>query len=58
MSDRKVAAITLNTERLTPAEVDAETAEIEKETGLVTVAPLFHGVGRVVDRLDEMRRAK
>jgi uncharacterized NAD-dependent epimerase/dehydratase family protein len=58
VSDRKVAAITVNTERLQPSEVDAVTAEIERETGLVTVAPLFHGVGRVVDRLDEMRRAK
>ncbi len=58
VSGRKVAAITLNTERIAPTEVDRVTADIEKETGLVTVAPLFQGVGRVVDRLDEMRREK
>jgi uncharacterized NAD-dependent epimerase/dehydratase family protein len=49
ITDRRVYAITINTEGLSREEALREKERIEKETGIPTVIPLLEGVGRIVD---------
>ncbi|MFN8072874.1 MAG: DUF1611 domain-containing protein [Mycobacterium sp.] len=46
---RPVAAVTINTQGMDPASVDAECARLERRLGRPVVAPLEHGLGRVVE---------
>uniref|UniRef100_A0A7C1G9H4 DUF1611 domain-containing protein n=1 Tax=Thermofilum adornatum TaxID=1365176 RepID=A0A7C1G9H4_9CREN len=49
ITDRRVYAITINTEGLSREEALREKERIEKETGIPTVIPILEGVGRIVD---------
>lgn len=49
--DRPVCAVTINTQGMDPASVDAECARLESRLGRPVVAPLEHGVERVVDAI-------
>ena len=49
ISERKVVAVTVNTEGIATEAVDAACREITERTGLPAAAPLFHGVGAVID---------
>jgi len=51
ITGRKPAAVTLNTEGLSEEEVRKWVRRVEDRFGVVCCAPLFDGVGRVVDRL-------
>jgi uncharacterized NAD-dependent epimerase/dehydratase family protein len=46
---RPVCAITLNTQGMEPAEIGAECTRLEEQLGIPVVAPLRHGVGRVIE---------
>ena len=46
---RPVAAVTINTQGMDPASIDAECARLERRLGRPVVAPLEHGLGRVVE---------
>ncbi len=49
ISGKKVIAITLNHEGMTPDEIDAECAAIEKETGLLCTDVLVQGPNRLIE---------
>ena len=49
LTDRRVFAITLNTEGLSSEEAERVRERIEEEYGIPTVIPLRDGVGRIVD---------
>jgi uncharacterized NAD-dependent epimerase/dehydratase family protein len=49
ITDRRVYAITINTEGLGREEALREKERIERETGIPTVIPILEGVGRIVD---------
>jgi uncharacterized NAD-dependent epimerase/dehydratase family protein len=53
ITGRRLYAITVNTEGMTPGEADAAVEEYERRYGVVSCAPLLHGVGRIVDRMME-----
>ncbi|MGC9191673.1 MAG: DUF1611 domain-containing protein [Conexivisphaera sp.] len=53
ITGRRVYAVTINTEGMSPAEADAVAEEYERRYGVVSCAPLLHGVGRIVDRMLE-----
>lgn len=57
ISDRPVIAIAVNTEALAPGDVELACQRIEKESGLPTVAPLRHGVERIVGTVLQRMRA-
>lgn len=46
---RPVCAVTINTAGMDPATVDAQCARLEQRLGRPVVAPLEHGIARVVD---------
>jgi uncharacterized NAD-dependent epimerase/dehydratase family protein len=46
---RPVAAVTINTQGLDPASIDIECARLEQRLARPVVAPLEHGLGRVVE---------
>ncbi len=48
-----VYAITINTEGMSPGEADSVAEEYERKYGVISCAPLQHGVGKIVDRLVE-----
>jgi uncharacterized NAD-dependent epimerase/dehydratase family protein len=52
----KVFGIGLNHENLTREQVDTIAREYEAKYGLPTADPLWHGVGKFVDRIRTMRR--
>lgn len=49
--DRPVCAVTINTQGMDPAAVDAECARLESRLGRPVVAPFEHGLERVVDAI-------
>ncbi|MEM2729856.1 MAG: DUF1611 domain-containing protein [Candidatus Korarchaeum sp.] len=51
MTDRKPVAITVNTEGMSPEEVEMYIEEVERKYGIVACAPLMHGVGKIADLL-------
>ena len=51
ISDRPVVAVAVNGENLSKTQTSGACQRIERETGLPTVAPLLHGVDRIVDVL-------
>lgn len=53
ITGRRVYAITINTEGMSPEEADEVAEEYERKYGVVACAPLVHGVGKVADRLVE-----
>ncbi len=52
--DRPVCAVTINTQGMDPVSVDAECARLESRLGRPVVAPLEHGVERVLDAIRQM----
>ncbi len=53
ITGRRVYAITINHEGMTPEEATSVAEEYERRYGVVSCAPLIHGLGRVADRLLE-----
>ncbi|MEM0269192.1 MAG: NAD-dependent epimerase/dehydratase family protein, partial [Candidatus Korarchaeum sp.] len=51
MTDRKPVAITVNTEGMSPEEVEMYIEEVERKYGIVACAPLMHGVSKIADLL-------
>jgi len=51
ITGRRVYAITINAEGMSPRDVDEVAADYESKYGVVSCAPLQHGVDRIVDRL-------
>ena len=54
--DRPVCAVTINTHGMDPSSVDAECARLENRLGRPVVAPLEHGLGRVVQAVTQIRK--
>jgi uncharacterized NAD-dependent epimerase/dehydratase family protein len=52
--DRPVCAVTINTHGMDPASIDAECARLESRLGRPVVAPLEHGLGRVVEAVNQI----
>ncbi len=52
--DRPVCAVTINTHGMDPASIDAECARLESRLGRPVVAPLEHGLGRVVEAVQRI----
>ncbi|QOJ78670.1 DUF1611 domain-containing protein [Infirmifilum lucidum] len=53
ITDRRVFAITINTENLSPDEAREAARELEAEYGIPVVIPLLESVGRIVDLMLE-----
>lgn len=51
MTDRKPVAITVNTEGMSPEEVERYIEGVERKYGIIACAPTMHGVGKIVDLL-------
>lgn len=51
MTDRKPVAVTVNTEGMSPEEVESYIEEVERRYGIVACAPVLHGVSKIVDLL-------
>jgi len=56
--DRPVCAVTVNTQGMDPASVDAECARLERRLGRPVVAPFEHGLGRVVEAVRTIGTAR
>lgn len=55
---RPVCAVTINTTGMDPVTVDAECARLEQRLGRPVVAPLEHGIARVVDAVRGVAAAR
>ena len=53
ITERKVFAITINTENLDVKQIDEIVKEYEKKYNVVSCAPLIHGVGKIVNKIIE-----
>ena len=54
ITNREVFAITVNTENLTKEESKKIVKEYETKYGVTSCAPLFEGVSKIVDRIEEI----
>ncbi|MGB9631222.1 MAG: DUF1611 domain-containing protein [Candidatus Methanodesulfokora sp.] len=53
LTERKVIAITINHENLTREQVERFIKEYESRYGVVACDPIWHGVGKIVERIKE-----